>query len=102
MSSCVGRVGTSLDSTGLFRTNSDQFGLFRTISPKYPDRLVNRLELELRGLDPDRYTPEDLLEDERTAFSEIDTEVTHSPLHQSNPAIPPGGRSWNGSEWHAT
>jgi hypothetical protein len=52
-------------------------------------------------LNPDRYTPEELQEDERTAFSEIDTEVTRSPLYESNPSIPPGGRSWNRSEWRA-
>jgi hypothetical protein len=50
-------------------------------------------------LNPDRYTADDLPEEEREAFDQIDTEVTHSAVFQANPHIPTGGRSWNGRDW---
>jgi hypothetical protein len=72
----------------------------RAIPPPEPDDVYdNRFELELGGLNPDQYTPEDLPENERAAFEHIATEVTHSPLYQSNPTIPSGGRSWRAGQW---
>jgi hypothetical protein len=72
----------------------------RSIPPPPPDEVLdNRLELEFRGLNPDRYVAEDLPEQEREAFGQIDTEITHSPVFESNPHIPDGGRSWKGRDW---